>query len=84
MQPFNTSNLKHYQLAMSLYYGDGDVYVGEGDTVNVEVRKKASTEETRKVYVSLIDADDKTASRRTQSKRDLVAEDATFFQYKHS
>ena len=31
-------------------------------SVNVEVRKKASTEETREVYVSLIDEDDKTAS----------------------
>ncbi len=33
--------------------GKGDVYVGEGDSVNVEVRKKAPTAETRKVYVSL-------------------------------
>ena len=45
-----------YELA----YGNGDVYVGEGDSANVEVRKiKEATE--REVYISLIDVDDKTA-----------------------
>ena len=73
---FPTSKLalpEEYEFA----YGDGDVYVGEGDTVNVEVRKKASTEETRKVYVSLIDADDKTAVGAPQII-EIGAEDTTF------
>ncbi len=73
---FHTSKLalpENYEFV----YGDGDVYVGEGDTVNVEVRKKASTEETRKVYVSLIDADDKTAVGAPQ-EIEIGAEDTTF------
>ena len=42
---------------MSFAYSDGDVYF-EGDTVNVEVRKKAeATEKT--VYVSYIDEETK-------------------------
>ena len=73
---FHTSKLalpENYEFA----YGDGDVYIGEGDTVNVEVRKKASTEETRKVYVSLIDADDKTAVGAPQ-EIEIGAKDTTF------
>ena len=73
---FPTSKLElpeEYEFA----YGDGDVYVGEGTSVNVEVRKKASTEETRKVYVSLSDADDKTAVGAPQ-EIEIGAEDTTF------
>ena len=51
---FPTSHLKELPEEYEFAYGDGDVYVGEGTSVNVEVRKKASTEETEKtVYVSL-------------------------------
>ena len=73
---FRTDKLtlpENYEFA----YGDGDVYIGEGDSVNVEVRKKAPTAETREVYVSLIDVDDKTAVGAPQTIN-IGAKDTTF------
>ncbi len=58
-------------------YGDGDVYIGEYDTVNIEVKKKAPVVEEREVYVSLIDTDDKTAVGAPQAIK-IGAEDTVF------
>ena len=45
-----------------------EMFICEGDTVNVEVRKKASQKKPEKtVYVSFIDEDDKDSRLGTQS-----------------
>ena len=53
---FNTSALKAVPVGYTLAV-TGDVYFGEGDSVNVEVRKKAAEEKS--VYVSYIDEETK-------------------------
>ena len=73
---FHTSKItlpEGYEFA----YGDGDVYIGEYDTVNIEVKKKAPVVEEREVYVSLIDTDDKTAVGAPQAIK-IGAEDTVF------
>ena len=57
-------------------YGDGDVYIGENDTVNVEVRKTAVAEKT--VYVSYIDEETKIPFENGIEVI-KVAKDATYF-----
>ena len=55
----------------------GDVYIGENDTVNVEVRKKATVEE-KTVYVSYIDEETKIPFENG-IEAIKVAADATYF-----
>ena len=59
--------------------GTGDISIGSepGADINIEIRKKAPTAETRKVYVSLIDADDQTAVGAPQAI-EIGAEDTVF------
>ncbi len=54
---FHSSILKAIPAEYTLAYGVGDIYVGEGDTVNVEVTKLA--EDEKKVFVSYIDEETK-------------------------
>ena len=53
----------------------GDVYVGTGDSVNVEVRK---TSETRTIYVSLIDGDSKIPLENGILQIQIGKDDTTF------
>ena len=55
----------------------GDVYVGTGDTVNVEVRTIAEAE-TRTIYVSLIDADTKIPVGNENIQIQIGKDDTTF------
>ena len=55
----------------------GDVYVGTGDTVNVEVRTIAEAE-TRTIYVSLIDADTKIPVENGNIQIQIGKDDTTF------
>ena len=55
----------------------GDVYVGTGDTVNVEVRTIAEAE-TRTIYVSLIDADTKIPVGNGNIQIQIGKDDTTF------
>ena len=54
---FHSNILKSIPVGYKLANGVGDIYVGEGDSVNVEVTKLAENEKT--VYVSYIDAETK-------------------------
>ncbi len=69
---FNASVLKKVPAGYALA-ATGDVYFGEGDSVNVEVRKAEKT-----VYVSYIDADTKMPLENAIEEL-KVAADATYF-----
>ena len=71
---FNTSILKEVPVGFELVL-TGDIYFGENDTVNVEVRKVA---ETKTVYVSYINEADKTPFENGIEKITVKA-DATYF-----
>ena len=71
---FNASALKEVPSGYALV-ATGDVYFGEGDSVNVEVRKVA---EEKTVYVSYIDADTKMPLENAIEEL-KVAADATYF-----
>ena len=72
---FNTSILTAVPAGYELC-AVGDVYIGENDTVNVEVRKKAVEEKT--VYVSYIDEETKIPFENGIEVI-KVAKDATYF-----
>ena len=72
---FNTSILTKVPAGYELC-AVGDVYIGENDTVNVEVRKKAVEEKT--VYVSYIDEETKIPFENGIEVI-KVAKDATYF-----
>ena len=73
---FNTSILTAVPAGYELC-AVGDVYIGENDTVNVEVRKKATVEE-KTVYVSYIDEETKIPFENG-IEAIKVAADATYF-----
>ena len=69
---FNTSALKNvpegYELCET-----GDHYVGENDSINIEVRKKAT--QTRTVYVHYIDAETKIPFENAIEKIEIPADE---------